>query len=340
MFALLRNALGLSEELPDCSHILWQEFFCFAQQQNIAPLLVPTIARLPESQRPPRSVWIPWLAEQNKAQNKYKTTLAAVKTITSLLSSHGIPSLIFKGLTISNCYPNPSLRPFSDVDIYHFGKYKEADQLLHDQLGITIVDRAQPHTQYMYKGIMFENHYSFLNLQAIPSNRDYEQLLQSLLQYPSFDIPSEYCTPNPTFTALYMMRHIAGHFAAGGITLRHLCDWRMFLEHHFENVDWPIVNATFDAHHMAPFVDAIEELSSFNIQPSSLNSQHSQILSSILSPLPPHSSESFTRLFWKIRRYNANRWKRSITCRDSECSLLFHSLTSHLRNPYTLLHRV
>lgn len=91
---------------------------------------------------------------------------------------------------------------------------------------------------------MVENHYDFLNIHAHLSNRIIEERLQQLTTQPMEQITIEdgenkaiAYLPSPDFHALFMLRHSASHFAAERIVIRHLLDWRYFVEKYAEQID-------------------------------------------------------------------------------------------------------
>ena len=74
---------------------------------------------------------------------------------------------------------------------------------------------------------------NFLNIHAHRSNRVIEARLQAVTQHDMEAVEVEgtiVYLPLPDFHALFMLRHSASHFAAVRIVIRHLLDWRYFVE--------------------------------------------------------------------------------------------------------------
>lgn len=46
--------------------------------------------------------------------------------------------LLLKGLACGVNWPKPEHRPYGDIDVYLFGKQKEADEVLARELGIKL----------------------------------------------------------------------------------------------------------------------------------------------------------------------------------------------------------
>ena len=57
----------------------------------------------------------------------------------------------------------PNHRPFSYIDIYNFGLWKFADQMVDERLGIEVDDSHELHTVFEYQSVTFEKHFNFIN---------------------------------------------------------------------------------------------------------------------------------------------------------------------------------
>ena len=102
---------------------------------------------------------------------------------------------------------------------------------------------------------MVENHYDFFNIYAHRSNREIEAQLQKLILDEMEPVEThidlkrnldkldeiddtKIFLPSPDFHALFLLRHSAAHFAAERIGLRHLLDWRYFIEKYASKIKW------------------------------------------------------------------------------------------------------
>ena len=62
----------------------------------------------------------------------------AVVDLGNYYHNHGYQMLLLKGLACGVNWPKPEHRPYGDIDIYLFGKQKEADVVLARELGIKL----------------------------------------------------------------------------------------------------------------------------------------------------------------------------------------------------------
>ena len=347
-FALLRTAIwGEKAEVPEMDARQWWSLFRLMQQNHVAAMTADTVAALDV----PREVKIPWLAERDKAERWHRYQKEVQQEIVDLLKPQGIETLVLKGTHTAQYYPQPELREFGDLDLYFYDRHDEADNLVRQKLGVSITNDAHHHSKYNYRGVTIESHYDFLNTHYPRSNRHYEALLKELSHTNSSpklgEVPvrAEECVP--TFEVLFLLRHMACHFAASRITLRDLVDWALTCRALHDKVDWDKVNTVAKDFGMEPFVAALNAIAeqrlgiqiSVNCQLSTVNCQlmeHDLLYGSVAD----HDSDGLARLGWKFRRWRANAWKRRMVFSDSEPILLLASLTAHTEKPTSILHKM
>lgn len=334
MFGLLRSALtGEPAEVPAGTD--WQRIFQLLQQNHVAALASEAFGHLPQEQKPPRNVLIPWLSEREKAAAWYRHQLGVQQEIEALMQQHGIETLVLKGTRLARLYPQAELREFSDLDLYFYSRHHEADQLAAKHLGVQVNNDSHHHTKYDYRGVTIESHYDFLNVHTPPSNRSCEQLLKRM-------------APTPTFEVLFFLRHAAGHFAASRITLRDLVDWHLLSSAHRSDADWDVVAKAAKDSGMEGFVgvlNAIAALRFGNENPLPRSTDAALIerveRDTVYGSLEEHKEENLGRLLWKLRRYRANRWKHRLAySHDPAWRLFMASLTAHAAKPRSILHKM
>lgn len=330
-YRLLRAALeGTAARLApgplDTTH--WWSLFRLLQQNHVAALCFDAAA----STGMPRDVLMPWLAEREKAFEWHRYQQQVQDDIVERMQHHGIETLILKGTHTACHYPQPTLREFGDLDLYFYNQHSEADEVARRELQVTISNDSHHHTKYNYRGVTVESHYDFLNTHYPPSNKRYEALLK------------EQC-PSATFEVLFLLRHMACHFAASRITLRDLVDWTLSCRALEDKVDWHLVQDTVEHYGMGRFVSALSNivLKHFGIALTGLPAQPqetSRIEHDIVyGSVKDHAADGLKRLGWKVNRWRALAWKRRMVYNDPETTLLLASLTSHAEKPYSILHK-
>lgn len=350
--------------VPEMEHLdahSWWNLFRLLQQNHVAALASEAFAHMPQEQKPPREVFIPWLSERQKAESWYHHQREVQQEIIDLMQRNGIETLVLKGTRLAQFYPQPELREFGDLDLYFYDRHDEADALAAQKLRVTVTNEAHHHSKYNYRGVTVESHYDFLNAHTPRSNRRYEALLKKLA--PSNSSPklgdehevqwtsaarAEECAS--TFEVLFLLRHMAGHFYASRITLRDVVDWHLLTKAVGESVDWNLVTAAVEESGMTRFMNILNAIATNRLGPTIPHSvvgattdsrvEHDIVYGDDLLR-GEKDIDGLARLAWKLRRYRANRWKQPLVyAHDSRLSLLLTSLTSHALKPHSILHKM
>ena len=354
LFATLRGALNntpvdgaLASGIDDAD---WRDFLKLAQQHNVVPLVCDGLVGLKKMLPPKVFARVAGLTAM--AEDKYSVRVGVIEKLASLLSSHNIPLMVLKGYGVSLYYPNPCHRVFSDVDTYNFGRLEEADRVMAEQLGVEIDVDVHHHTTCVYNGVLIENHYDFVETHSHNSNARFEKILKAEAEKGSRKHKigdSEILLPSPMFNALFLMRHMALHYAAERVSVRHLCDWKQFVEAESQNIDWSRVQAVYKQFNMKRFANAITAICIDNLGldgslvPSIERDEkiEQRILHDILYAEfdEEKPKDGLLRIvWWKTRRYFANSWKHKLIYNESVLWTFIQSSYSHLLKPKTIKH--
>lgn len=350
----LRSGLGLPYRLNDTAHPNWANVYRLAAQQGVAAIVWDGIEQyirkgeIGAEQMPDRATKLQWALSVEQTESRYAKQCRAITKLTDIYSAHGIKMLILKGYGLSTLYPTPSHRRCSDIDIWLFGQQQRADDILRN-MGVAIDEDKHHHTVFTFEGVMVENHYDFLNTQSHRSNRDLEAHLKQLAEQPEpMEIEGRTIyRPNANCHALFLLRHAAAHFAAVEIVLRHIIDWALFVKHNHNAIDWTWLREVCRAHNMELFLDAINGLAIdlCDIEPASLpattrrTALEERILNDILTPefnIAQPKSGVMRIIWYKLRRWWANRWKHRIVYRDGLAHTFLTQMRSHLAKPKSI----
>jgi hypothetical protein len=154
--------------------------------------------------------------------------------------------------------------------------------------------------------------------------------------------------PSPDFHALFMLRHTASHFAAERIVMRHLLDWRYFIEKYTAHIDWPALRKIATQTNMHKFLDCINAicidrlgLSNHCVPEFERDKQlEERVWNEILHPefaQPQPKNAGYIKSWnFMFRRWWANRWKHRIVYNESLSKTFFVQVWSHLLKPNSL----
>ena len=340
--ALLRN-----------NPICWEEVCRLAAAQGVLAIAWDGVVELQrcgiidESISLPRELRLKWAYNVERVERRYRKQRSALAQISRMLSEHDIRVAPLKGYGLSLCYPIPEHRACSDIDIWLFGKQKQADDILRSQYNIAIDEDKHHHTIFYIDGVMVENHYDFLNIEAHHSSRAIESYLKKesatsnevlMIDDATIYLPSIDCH------ALFLLRHAASHFAAVEIVLRHILDWGLFVKRYHAQIDWERLRAICREQHMEQFLDAMNALAAevcdidIALMPNTERREalETRVLNDILEPeFKEKKPERGTLriILFKLRRWWANRWKHRLVYRDSLLHSFITQTWSHIRKP-------
>ena len=306
---------------------------------------------------PPQELMLQWIGEVlQEYEARYKEYVKTIGEMAEFYNFHGYKMMVLKGYACSLDWPRPEHRPCGDIDIWQFGKQKEADLSVTKEKGIEIDNSHHHHTVSSWGDFSIENHYDFINVHHHKSHIKLEKILKELAADDSHyvemkggsvgDATEKVYLPSPNLHALFLMKHLMLHFSTGEITLRQVLDWAFFVEKHGKDVDWNKMLLIYDEYHMREFFNCInaicvEELGFktsvfpyIQFDPS----VKERVMDDILNPRfqGEKPSNILFRIVWKIRRWKANEWKHKLCYEESMWSAFWSGVWGHLLKPASI----
>lgn len=353
LLSLINSALhddGRAFPFSDVTADRWNAVLGLSGRHNVLALTYSVVENLPDELRPPKPVLIKWAVLAQQSIDRYRNMEQTISFLADFWASNGIRTMLLKGWGMSLYYPRPELRTFSDMDVYNFGDEARADELVGSRLGISVSGDEIHHTTFVVNGILVENHFDFINTVYHKSNKSYEALLKSAANsgFKTATVAgAEVFLPSARFNALFMMRHMAQHYAVERISLRHLTDWMMFLRAEHSNIDFDELNIIYEKFNMRRFANAVNGIliEYFGMQPDILpcferdKELEKRILEDVINPAftSKRPAKGLLRIvWWKTRRYFANRWKHKLIFNESWIITFFRSSYAHLKTPKTI----
>ena len=216
---------------------LWQE----AQLQSVSTLVYSGATKLGiEDETSKKKSALQLLRNSNSFMNHIK--------IATILNNAGIDYLILKGVISASHYPDPYIRPMGDTDVlvkkedFETAKNLFIENGLKTNKGDAVIDEQHHHIDFIFNKQRVELHYA---LPGIPKNIMTEKI--HTLTDNVFEEAKYYDTiygkikgPADFHHGLIMLLHMQEHMQKGGMGLRHLCDWAVFVnsftEEEFKNI--------------------------------------------------------------------------------------------------------
>ncbi len=346
---LVRLGIGHSAcALPD--GVDWDSLEVLAVNQGLSAIIIDGIEKLPESKRPPKAILLQWIGNTLQGyEYRYEMYRRAISEMAAWHNKHGFKMMVLKGYSCSLDWPKPEHRPCGDIDIWQFGKQKEADEVLAKDKGIKIDNSHHHHTIFTWRDFMVENHYDFIEVHYRRSSRSLESILKDKGKDDthSVDVCGERVyIPSPDLHALFLCRHALEHFASENITIRHLLDWAFFVKAHGKSVGWKWLIGVLEQFGMLPLFSIInaicvEDLGfEAKLFPEAIidSKVKNRVLNEILCPEFNETQPSglLPRVRFKLRRWKANGWKHTLCYKESRWSAFWSGVWNHLLKPASI----
>ena len=265
-----------------------------------------------------------WFGSCFSAESDYERHQSAIAEFLKLCKLQEVKALLLKGYGLSLNYPIPAHRPCGDIDIYLFGYAEFVSQLVEKHWQVS-VNRSNPH-HYVFSrnGVTFENHITLLDVERHKNHFSDEQVFQKLIAEgcDEIEVGGEKCfVPSVKLNSVYLLRHMAHHFAVEKITLRHILDWALFVRANASKIDWDFVYGFAKDSGCTPFLNCLNgicvEPLGFAAEDFPVRERNGKLqlrmLADILHPEfdkeIPATSHTIRYAIAKTSRILANRWK-------------------------------
>ncbi len=335
----------------------WQAIKALADKQGLAAIVVDGLnevkkihANVNPNYNIPQVSLLQWIGEvmQNYEQ-RYVQYEKAIASLAGWYNQHGYKMMLLKGFACSIDWPKPEHRPCGDIDIWLFGKQKEADALLAKEKGVKVDSSHHHHTVFDWCGFTVENHYDFVNVHANKSSAELEKVLKELGADGSHSVEvkgEKVFLPSPNLHTLFLIRHMVSHFASAEITLRQVLDWAFFVEMHTKYVDWAWLLTVLEKYHMKDFFNIINAIC---VEDLGFDASifplvqfdpflKDRVLQDILEPaygaLEPKGF--FARIIYKYQRWQGNEWKQELCYDEGRWSAFWRGVWNHLLKPASI----
>ena len=351
---LVRLGIGHSAE-PLREPVDWNTMEALATKQGLLGVVLDGIQQLPDAQRPPKVQMLQWIGQVMQGyEQRYGEYRKAIEKLAAFYNAHGFRMMLLKGYACGRDWPRPEHRPYGDIDIWLFGKQKEADAILAKETGIVIDRSHHHHTVFNWMGFTVENHYDFVNVHALRASAEMEKVFKELGRTEDAVLchtdPStgsgqvaDFYLPSANLHSLFLLKHSISHFVGANISLRQVLDWAFFVEKHTDEIDWEWLNGMIERFHMRDFVNCINAIcvEDLGFDATIFRGVQSnpklkeKVLSDILSPAftAETPKKLLPRAICMYRRWKGNGWKHELCYGKSRWDGFWTLLMSHLMKP-------
>ncbi len=349
LLSLIRLGIGHHSN-SFSAKVNWDEIEATSGRHGLSAIIVDGIERLPEAQRPPKEKLLQMIGQVVQwYEYRYELYSRAIAELAAFYNSREIKMMVLKGYTCSLVWPKPEHRPCGDIDIWQFGKQKDADFLLASEKGVKVDDSHHHHTVFIWRDFSVENHYDFINIYHHRQNKDLELLFKELGRDDSHYVElygERVYLPSPNLHALFLLRHMMTDFVSTVVTLRQLLDWAFWIQKYHDEIDWKWLMEVLDKYGMTKLFMVINAIciEDLGFEPSIfpsiqyLPTLKERVLSEIISPefSPQMPSHVVKRVIYKYRRWRASGWKHELCYNESMWSAFWSGIWGHLLKPKSI----
>ena len=233
--SLTKVSVGNAKSLPEIpSEQEWKFIFDMANKHTIAGPLFAALDTLPAEQRPPRKVFVDWLATTEKIKYDSREANHNAVWASKKFMQVGFRNVILKGQGNALLYPDPLLRQPGDVDVWLEGSREKI---------ISYVRKLFPKTRIQWVEMDFpiKNGCS-IEVHTIPSfmsnpfdNRRLKHYFEEHAEEIFSNKPittedGEMRVPTTRVNMLFQLTHIYRHLFNEGIGLRQIMDYYYLLQ--------------------------------------------------------------------------------------------------------------
>lgn len=169
-----------------------------------------------------------------------------------------IKNMPLKGFFLKNSYPSPDMRAMSDIDIlFDISDYQQIKKILTKNHHMTIDKEYDTTFSFNLPPFFHLEMHSSLIDKTI--GNDYlEKVFDRATKRNSFSY-SYKMTDEDAY--IYMVYHAAGHCVGGGIGIKMIMDFYVFVKEYGDKLDWEYVNARLKETSLFDFEQCIKRLS-------------------------------------------------------------------------------
>lgn len=370
---LVRLGVGHSAE-PLSGPVDWDEVEALATKQGLLGVVLDGVQQLADSAESTETIpykkKLEWLGQVMQGYElRYKDYRNALAKLAAFYDSHGYKMMVLKGYACGLNWPKIEHRPYGDIDIWMFGRQKEADALLEetntnhtDDTNDFKIDKSHHHhTVFNWMGFTVENHYDFENVHHHKSSVELEKVFKELGKDDSHFVEIEGAStgsatriylPSPNHHALLLLKNSMTDFAAFYVTLRHVLDWGFHVEKYGKEIDWEWLEGVVEQYHMKDYyncinaicvedlgfqlVDSLKFKVESQLESVEFRKLKERVLADILEPefsrVPP-DKRFLPKAWYMYRRWKGNEWKHKLCYNESMWSAFWSGMRNHLVKP-------
>lgn len=234
LFAGLRREPVRIELFQSSEEVDWILLLRISEEQTVVAVVWDGIMSLPKELHPSGAIWYRWYTIVVRIEKRNEQLNALIpeivqqgSAITGQQDRSELCMVLLKGQGTAALYPNPLHRTCGDIDVYAGKDFQFLEEYFSTK-GFQRTGNSEKHSEYMYKGVMVENHryvaLFFCPWLAYRLRKLVGECFSEELPFRRIGHEEVRVFP-PWFEALFGVIHFRTHLHLEGIGWRQLCDW-------------------------------------------------------------------------------------------------------------------
>ena len=260
MYLFSCGAKGIKAKNPD-RDVSWDTVLMLAKEQSIYHTVLYAI-KLMEDCSLPESEKAPLLTTLKNDAIRFYIQQAQLMELLSGIESQGVPVILLKGYDVARYYAFPYGRISGDDDIYVEPQYERKVQYILKQHGY----KVRPRDKRSHHAICEHPFRAPLELHVVLYDKIIEDVwfgganrigfVQEPVEINTTEQGS-YCALGKTDNSVFLFLHMIKHFIEGGMSLRLIMDFVLYLSRNKALIDWSRVRHVMEILKYDYFMDAI-----------------------------------------------------------------------------------
>lgn len=227
----------------------WERILQLAKEQTVMGVITDGLSCVPREKQGERRVMMQFYARTMALEDENRKMNAFAPQLMIQLERKGVHSLLLKGQGVAQCYRQPLHRVVGDIDLLvtDAEEYAKARKLmLMIAKEVEKEDEGRKHSAFDYKGMTIEIHGDFrfyINKACRMNTPKWKQtrLTDDGVRVKEGPLAGALLPP-VMFDVLFIFAHLIGHYMGqGGVGLRQVSDWMMYLNTHYEKLNLQIL---------------------------------------------------------------------------------------------------
>lgn len=239
--------LNSLEEMCRWGHLDWTEIMEIASQQASIGIVTDALTKLPLDLRPSKVIYFNAISQTGEIEKANKKMNEFAPVLMGKLKEKGIESVLLKGQGVALCYPQPLHRQSGDIDLLidDEEQFQRGCELMKRISTSSDINRRGSHAEFTAMGFVIELHgqYGFSICKKVTRNlrawNDMRLKAEARSGSPAEKLRTlnGLVLPSVQFDAIFIFAHMLNHFMTGGVGLRQISDWMMFVHAHADEMD-------------------------------------------------------------------------------------------------------